>query len=278
MQDGTVRVAYLSPAGSTRNVAETIADEVERQGRRADLQDLAGPEPSVGGIYEALAPGDLLFVGSPTYALHPVPSVMEFLAGLPAVPGAFAVPFVTYGVVTSGVALLDMARALAVRGLGVLGGIKVPALHSLLWQAEAPLGAGHPGEEDTGRIREFVREVLKKDPEASPLPPETLDYQGEKVKAAAAESGLHVLKAMFPPLALDPEACTQCGVCEESCPVGNISLSPDPVFGDRCILCFNCVRLCEPGAVTNPVLSMLEPEIRKRRDAFNETLETRFFL
>ena len=60
--------------------------------------------------------------------------------------------------------------------------------------------------------------------------------------------------------------------------LGNISLSPFPVLGDRCILCFNCVRLCEPEAMSNPVLAMLEPEIRKRQEAFREPMETRFFI
>jgi len=280
MSQPKAHVVYLSPAGSTRRVAEIIADEMERQGLSVSCRDLAATPTGAPDGPDAGGPdaGDLLFVGSPTYALHALPAVMRFLAGLPEVPGALAAPFVTYGAVTSGVGLLDMARALSGKRFGVLGGIKVPARHSLLWQSEAPLGQGRPDESDEGEVRAFVRAVLAKLPGGACLPPEALDYQGEVVKAAAAHASLDGLKAMFPPMALDADACTRCGVCEEACPSANISLSPLPVFGDRCILCFNCVRLCEFGAVTNPVLSLLEGEVRKRRDAFNETLETRFFV
>jgi len=280
MRQQEAHVVYLSPGGSTRRVAEIIADETARQGLNVSSHDLAGAGTAAEGVAKVPvpAPGDLLFVGSPTYALHPVPPVMAFLDGLPSVNGAFGVPFVTYGAVTSGLALLDMARKLGDKEFGVLGGIKVPALHSLLWRADAPLGAGRPDEADEEKIRTFVREVLVRLRKGDALPPEALDYQGEGIRAAAAQASLDNLKAMFPPMALDTDACIQCGVCEEECPSGNISLSPFPVFADRCILCFNCVRLCEPGAVSNPVLPMLEPEIHKRRDAFQEPVETRFFV
>jgi ferredoxin/flavodoxin len=279
MKKGTVWVVYLSPAGTTRQVAEMIADEAERLGRTVNLHDLAGSEPQA-RIRENLSPGDILFAGSPVYAHHPVPQVSDFLAGLPESTGVFAAPFVTYGCVASGVALHDMALALDKKGLGVLGGIKVLAQHSMLWHAETPLGQGHPDSGDEEKVREFVRTVLGKTEaqEAAVLSPEALNYQGELVRKTAAEASLTALKSMFPPLELDAEACTQCGVCADACPAANITLSPDPVFGDRCILCFNCVRLCEPGAVTHPVLAVIEPEIHKRQATFNESQETRFFV
>jgi len=52
------------------------------------------------------------------------------------------------------------------------------------------------------------------------------------------------------------EKCTQCGVCEEHCPVGAISLNPYPVVDpEKCISCFCCMELCAQNAmdVTNKV-------------------------
>jgi ferredoxin len=281
MKEGTIRVAYLSPAGTTKKVADSIARESERLGWSVTLKDLAGPEVKAGQIEEDLLPGDILFVGSPTYANHPVPHVMDFISRLPKVTGAFAVPFVTYGMVTSGVALYDLARALDAAGLGLLGGIKVPAQHSLLWHMEAPLGSGRPGVEDEREIQEFVREVLRKkeEPVIKTLTPETMNYQTEEIIKASEETSLNLLKTVLPPLEVVVEACTQCGICETSCPMGNISeSSEEPRIGERCILCFNCIRLCDFGAITNPALYVLEGEIYKRRDHFNEPQETRFFV
>ena len=282
MKDITVWVAYFSPAGTTMQVAEIIAEEAERQGRSAHLLNLADPEADteIGRFYEGFASGDILFAGSPTYALHPVPRVVDFISTLPETPGAFAVPFVTYGGVTSGLALYDMAKDLKAKKLGLLGGIKVVAVHSLLWQSDAPLGKGRPDAEDMVKIQEFVRMVLKKAGEPAPnlLSPDVLNYQGDSVKQAAEQSSLQGLKEMFPPIEADNDACTQCGACEEACPTANITLSPFPEFSDRCILCFNCIRLCEPEALSNQVLPMLEGEIHKRKEAFKETEETRFLI
>ena len=279
MKDGRIWVAYFSPAGTTMQVAEIIAEEARRHGRSAHLLNLTDPETDTGDIYGGFSSGDILFVGSPTYALHPLPRVMDFISALPQTPGAFAAPFVTYGGVTSGVALHDMAKDLEAKNLGLLGGIKVVALHSLLWQSDAPFGKGRPDAQDAAKIQEFVRIVLNKAGEPSPglLSPEVLNYQGDIVKQAAEQASLQNLKNMFPPIELDNDACTQCGVCEEACPTANITLSPFPEFSDRCVLCFNCIRLCEPEALTNPVLSMLEGEIQKRKEAFKEPEETRFF-
>ena len=85
MKSGRSWVAYFSPAGTTMQVAEIIAQEAEKQGRSAHLLNLAGPEADTvtRRIYEGFASRDILFVGSPTYAMHPVPRVMDFISGMP---------------------------------------------------------------------------------------------------------------------------------------------------------------------------------------------------
>ena len=104
-------------------------------------------------------------------------SAPAILSRLPNASGSFAVPFVTYGGVNSGRALCDMAKIMLSKGLRVLGGIKVLAVHSLLWRLDDPVGKGHPDADDEARIREFVRLILKKleTGKAESLPLEALD-------------------------------------------------------------------------------------------------------
>ena len=46
------------------------------------------------------------------------------------------------------------------------------------------------------------------------------------------------------------DKCTQCGVCEEHCPVGAIKLKPYPeVNPEKCISCFCCMELCPESAL-----------------------------
>jgi len=52
------------------------------------------------------------------------------------------------------------------------------------------------------------------------------------------------------------DKCTQCGACEEHCPVGAMKLNPYPeVNAEKCISCFCCMELCTHNAldVTNKV-------------------------
>ena len=276
----TIWVTYLSPAGTTRQIAEIIAREAEQKGQPVTLQDLAGREADGGQICKKLSPGDLLFVGSPVYAGQPVPRAMEFLSTLPNAPGAFAVPFVAYGGVNGGRALYDMAKKMDSKGLQVLGGIKVLAVHSLLWQSDDPIGKGHPDADDAAKIQEFVRVILEKKDAEQPttLSPEALDYKGEMPENPPEESRLEGLKSKVLPLELDTEACTQCGICVGACPVANIALSPYPEFDNRCILCFSCLRACEEDAINCKAIPKFEPLVRERKEFFKEPEETRFFV
>jgi electron transfer flavoprotein alpha subunit len=52
-------------------------------------------------------------------------------------------------------------------------------------------------------------------------------------------------------LILNKELCISCGVCEESCPFGAITLQDGyPVIGDTCTLCGTCVDTCSAEALS----------------------------
>lgn len=279
----TAWIVYFSPAGTTATVAKEISEEAKRQGKKVVKLDLSSQDPDLESKAMALkniGENDILFIGSPTYANHPVPPIIDFLNDLPDESRAMAAAFTTYGVVSSGVTLADMADILTKKGMRVLGGIKVVAAHSMLWQAEAPVGQGRPDDKDLAEVRRFAATVLKNAAQATPptLQPEALDYQNEAAREHAGKASLEALKPMLLPMEIHAENCIQCGVCAASCPTGNISLDFLPLFGDNCVLCFNCVRLCEAGAITNKMLPHLEGEIQKRLEFFKEPQETVAFV
>jgi len=276
----TAFVAYCSPAGSTRHVAEMIAESLKESHvtvHTLDLGTASDPACFVDRLKTA-GEGDCLFVGSPVYRDVAVPPVMAFLNQLPSVAGLSAVPFVTWGGATSGLALWQMGGVLEEKGFGLAGAAKVLGVHSMMWTADSPVGRGHPNADDDRQIRELVARVIERQTQgdAAALSLDTLD-------TLSAEDGGEVKKKLDEPWqnipkSVDEEKCTQCGTCVQVCPVEAVALDPLPVFDANCFDCFNCVRECPESAIVCPVkFEALHEKIRKRVEKFNEKPPTQIF-
>jgi len=281
MSDMEHVIVSSSPAGTTRKAAEAVASRLRELGRAVTEFDLARTGP--GEIREAfLESGEplCLWVGSPVYAQHPVPPVFDFLERLPGTSEErAAVPFATFGGVSSGVALPEMADRLAEKGYSAFAAAKVMAEHSSMWQSERPLGEGRPAERDLARMRELADRVVRKldSGQWQALSRQQLDYQPEWLKEEAAAMNIERLKGVHPGYSLDEALCTQCGVCEESCPAGAIRLDPYPVRDETCFLCNNCARFCPEGAMTIDT-APLEKRISEKAQKTPEAKETALFL
>ena len=110
-------VVFLSPAGSTRKVAEHIEQTLSARGldvQRLDL-GLQRKSQSVTQMLATFGDHDCLFIGSPVYRDVAPPPVMRFIEALPESVGCRAVPFITWGGACSGVALWQMGTALAAK-------------------------------------------------------------------------------------------------------------------------------------------------------------------
>lgn len=69
---------------------------------------------------------------------------------------------------------------------------------------------------------------------------------------SALKGKLRMHQSLLP--CFDPDACVQCGLCEESCPEGAIDLAEDApcpqVDCELCIGCGECEAVCVQGAIT----------------------------
>jgi len=244
-------VVYFSPAGSTRLVANAIQRRLAEQGHQVVLLDLRAKNRAAVEKTAYVRHPYCLWIGSPVYCDHAVPLVTDFIEGLAlASPRSYAVPFVTWGGVTSGLSLSEMAGQLQKKNFIPLAAAKVLAVHSSMWRVPRPLASGHPDPEDLTQISLLVDEVIGKlkREEVVPLDLKVLDYLSPALRADAVSKSLAAAKAAMPPLAVDEQRCLQCGDCAEMCPVAAIGLTPFPRIADVCVLCLQCVRVCPQEA------------------------------
>lgn len=271
---------YCSPAGSTRHVSQVMAREMEAAGFDVISLDLARQGREASSVPDGIGTaGSCLMLGSPVYRDMAVPPVMAFIESLPAVNGCPAVIHASWGGACSGIALWQMAKALAAKGFFLAGAVKVLAVHSLMWDSDSPVGNGHPDAGDDAVVRQFVRDIAHglHGRSLRPLDLARLDYQSDE---HAAEMKQKLEKPwMIIPKTVDETLCTECGTCVDVCPSDAIELAPVPVFQPRCFDCFNCIRHCPENAISAAVsLKDIGKHIRSRVETFNEQPGTLGFI
>jgi len=274
-------VIYISPAGTTRHAAQVISGELTALGKACSTVDLGDAvcRAELTKTLAAAAQDTCLFIGSPVYASHAVPIVMDCIAGLPQGAACCSVPFVTWGAVTSGVALFEMATALEARGYSVMAAAKIVAQHALLWQSDSPLGNGRPNGDDDRRVRDMVKTVVGALDAGAPqqVPAVSLNYQPEALQKVMAGFVLSSVRKKLPQISLTRDACTLCGDCVAACPAEAVELGDGPVFKDCCIACYNCVRACPENALQADFTKMAAGLAQRVQD-FGEQCETKVYL
>lgn len=273
VSESRILIVSSSPAGSTRRVSRIIRDELQRRGNNPLSFDI-GIKKQLDALrseLEDLPPGSCIFIGSPVYAFHAVPPIMKLLSRLEKTAGHYAVPFVTWGGVSSGVALHEMAQMLCDRGYQIIGAAKVIAVHSMMWQSISPLGEEHPNAEDEALIKDLAKRMAEKltQGHCDCISLEELNDQPDDARKLMEEYTLKAAKKVLPPRRLKMNQCTFCAVCMELCPARAIRLTPYPTISSECFFCFNCVRHCPEGALSAD-LSQVEERIRDRAEKYAE--------
>lgn len=266
-------IVYCSPAGTTRKIAQRISSTLAHCGYDVATYDLAQnlDEATVGYDIKQAHKEHCLVIGSPVYACHPVPIVTQFIAQLPNNADGYAVPFVTWGGVTSGVALFEMAEMLAQKRYAVIGAAKILAVHSLMWSYQHPLGAGHPDEADEKLVDQLVAAVHNSIISKPPLPLDlsTLNYLPEKIREPMRTIDINYARQVLPQKVVNKNRCTTCNICKAICPAHAITCDPFPEFNQNCIMCYSCMQICPESAI-EANFSKLETWLTKRAQEFSE--------
>ena len=180
-------IIYCSPAGTTEHVAKNIGTTLKEFNGDVFIKDIGKKHNRLFALDQIKAAKETvcLYVGTPVYGGHTVLPVMTFIDELPESKTGFAVPFVTWGGVTSGVALWEMGKKLLEKGYKLAAGAKIGAVHSMQWQSKDPVCKGHPDKDDDKVITELVTKIHKALSEGNlhELQLQDLDYQPEMIGA-----------------------------------------------------------------------------------------------
>ncbi len=244
-------IAYFSPAGTTRKVAEQIQQALQKEQIAAELNDLSVHGATLASHLKKAAQPFVLWLGSPVYCDHALPPVLEQLATLPANLQGYSVPYAVWGGVCSGLALQEMAEILVQKHLPPLAGAKIMAEHCSTWDATKQWEAGRPDAKDLALVDELVGKVVAqlKSGTVQALDLQKLNYLSAAQQAESALKSLPKAKTAMGTPKADEAKCVQCGECVQVCPTGAMSLQPWPtVAAELCILCSQCVRTCPEDA------------------------------
>lgn len=245
-------IIYLSPHGTTKKAVDTLALSLNENGVSSDIYNLS--ELDHKNIMAKLADYPLIVFGSPTYFHHAPTVFTDFINNIPDASNDQSVVLLsTFGGVSSGVILYDLAKILYRKKYNLIGGIQVLTEHCLTFQDVKPFYSGHPDKKDLEAIKTFGKEIsvrlknqirTKYNPSAFNDKPFILNFMDDRIVK------LKNFVWVMPGIIVNPSLCNHCAVCFKNCPTNNIKLHKTAMHGKNCIYCYRCVRNCPVHATT----------------------------
>ena len=249
-------ILFWSIGGTTRQVAERIADGLRSANAECDLRDLRTGVPS------DLSPYDTVGVGFPVHYFRAPTVVREAIVALGRLDGRSVFAFSLNG--TSRGAALNRVRSALARA----GGTEIGVFTSYGEDNFYPyaregwlFSPDHPTESELLAAQQFGAGLVfahRQRLAGGALPPSRpLDSPTHPVHALERMvTGPRLTRLLYSRFfRVDPERCTQCGKCARRCPVRNIAWERGalPRWGRDCVLCLDCVTTCPAEAVRSPL-------------------------
>ncbi len=236
----SVEIVYFSGTGGTKRAADLLSATFHEQGTAARCHELHARNPY---HYEAT---DMLIVLYPVYALNAPKPIYDFISKLPEGNGRLtAVISVSGGgeVIPNTACRLHTIRRLKQKGY------RIPYERMLVMPAN--LFMETPDELSLlllealpERVKQIVIDIL------SGRVRRRKPYPIDRVLSSFAEAEKYGSR-MFGKRMKVSSDCSGCGLCEQSCPMGNIRRKELlPEFGDNCVICLRCVYNCPKKAIT----------------------------
>lgn len=246
MERKKVWAVYFSATDTTKKTVLTIADEAARLfGAEREDYDFTLPGMRESGF--AAGKDDLVIFGTPVYAGR-VPNVLlKYLATIQG-NGALAVPVVLFGNRNFDDGLIELRDILENTGFHTVAAAAFVGEHSF----SKTLAAGRPDADDMKEALAFAGKVTEK---VKGLP------EGEAPAPVEVEGVPHPYRGYYQPRdrkgvsidirkvkSLVSDACDDCKICSDVCPMGSISHENVREYTGICIKCGACIKKCPKQA------------------------------
>ena len=246
MERKKVWAVYFSATDTTKKTVLTIADEAARL-LGAEREDYAFTLPGMRENGFAAGKDDLVIFGTPVYAGR-VPNVLlKYLATIQG-NGALAVPVVLFGNRNFDDGLIELRDILENTGFYTVAAAAFVGEHSF----SKALAAGRPDADDMKEALAFAGKVAEK---VKGLP------EGEVPAPVEVEGVPHPYRGYYQPRdrkgvsidirkvkSLVSDACDDCKICADVCPMGSISHENVREYTGICIKCGACIKKCPKQA------------------------------
>lgn len=257
-------VVVFSPTGNTLKVAEMLEKKLKENGLQVQVLDTTRNRKLFHGnryerfLNENVKEHDVLLVGAPVYAHHMHYNMIDIIKSLPKVDerwGKLAVPFVTYGGISSGIALFEAAKKLRKTGRIVASSMKINAFHVMSRILSTQHNTGMPGEEAIPLIQELANRITGMSADTCKDITKQLDYQNVKnrIKSTLIFREKIWQNHFYPQVRYNEALCTGCGACVSVCPIQRLELKEKRIISGKnglaCIHCTQCVYACPSGAL-----------------------------
>ena len=246
MERKKVWAVYFSATDTTKKTVLTIADEAARLlGAEREDYDFTLPGMRENGF--AAGKDDLVIFGTPVYAGR-VPNVLlKYLATIQG-NGALAVPVVLFGNRNFDDGLIELRDILENTGFHTVAAAAFVGEHSF----SKTLAAGRPDADDMKEALAFAGKIAEK---VKGLP------DGEAPAPVEVEGVPHPYRGYYQPRdrkgvsidirkvkSLVSDACDDCKICADVCPMGSISHENVREYTGICIKCGACIIKCPKQA------------------------------
>ena len=279
-----VAIIVFSPTGNTLKVAKMLEEHLLERKTSVQIIDITRvskvfrDENITEYLNKKIKKHDVLCIGSPVYAHHFHYNVKNIIKSLPEPDnkwGELAVPFVTYGGISSGVALLESAKLLKKSGRIPALALKINSEHCMtkLKQINVKVNKGMPGKEAIPLIDALANKILQLENCDIKKKPDILsELKYLKFKERMKDRIIFNEKLwqnhLYPKLVINPDKCIKCGICSRVCPVQRIVMSENgpiiPKESPRCIHCVSCMYRCPTNAIeSNADWSMYNKLLKK---------------